>query len=307
MRLTSPRNGFRSASVGMFYPKAKERPANERENKRHDSDEQVFPQPGQNERFAMGRLAEGAIREYPTGMQPDREPEGSGPEPGIGQNAADHKEGEKPAREQHRVAELTKGMRDRIETGEPADGVVRRGCFRGLEEMHDREKGRGEQERAEARETAQENAEDEAAEKQLLQNRHQAGREEHVRHLVPKKSAPQRIDVEGNDDRTAAEQGNGRDHESHPEVGPGAGVFLQPQIAPAPHLQDPEERPKERHSRDEQGAMEIAFEIKLLQAWQEAMGDDSLAEPEERGSEERPEEDDAGEIKEESGRVFQEC
>ena len=53
--------------------------------------------------------------------------------------------------------------------------------------------------------------------------------------------------------------------------------------------------------------MEIAFEIKLRQAGPQAVADDRLAQPEEWGSHQGPEKDDAGEIKEESGRVFQEC
>ena len=55
----------------MLDPETHQRPSGKRENKRHDSDEQVFPDPGKNERFAMRGAAESAIGENPAGVQAD--------------------------------------------------------------------------------------------------------------------------------------------------------------------------------------------------------------------------------------------
>ena len=53
--------------------------------------------------------------------------------------------------------------------------------------------------------------------------------------------------------------------------------------------------------------MEIAFEINPRQARQNAVDDQRLAQPNERGSNQRSQQDDAGEVEQESGRVFQGC
>ena len=138
----------------MFHPEAHERPAGERENKWHDSDEQVFPEPGQRERFAMRSFAKSAIGENPAGVQPNREPERGGLEAGICQDATENEKGQETGRKQRRVAELSERMRNRVEAREPAHRIVRRGLVGRFQEMHDREKSRGENERARSRKTA---------------------------------------------------------------------------------------------------------------------------------------------------------
>ena len=120
----------------MFYPETHERPTGERENKRHDSDEQVFPQPREDECFAMSGFAERAVGENPSGVEPDREPERGGPESGVGQDAADREKRQESSREEHRIAELAEGMCDRIAPGIPAHGIVRCSRLRWFQEMH---------------------------------------------------------------------------------------------------------------------------------------------------------------------------
>ena len=250
----------------MFHPEAHERPAGERENKWHDSNEQVFPEPGQRERFAMRGFAKSAIGENPAGVQPNREPERGGLEAGIGQDATEREKGQETGRKQHRVAELSERMRNRVEAREPAHRIVRRGLVGRFQEMHDREKSRGEKERAQSRKTAQQHAEDEPTKKQFLQNRHDAGRDKHGRHFLPEKCVPQRIDMEGNDDRAAAEEGNHRNGKANRQIRPSSRIFLQSEITPAANPQRPQERPEQNQRSDEQGAVEIAFEIKPREA-----------------------------------------
>ena len=251
----------------MFHPEAHERPAGERENKRHDSDEQVFPEPGQHERFAMRGFAESAICENPAGVQTDREPERGGLEAGVRQDAADREKGQETGREQYRVGELSERMRNRVEAREPAHSIVRRGLVGRLQEMHDREKSRGEKERAQSRKTAQQHAENEPTKKQFLQNRHDAGRDKHGRHFLPEKRVPQRIDMEGNDERAAAEERNRRNGKANRQIRPSPRIFFQSETTPAANPQRPQERPEQNQRSDEQGAVEIGFEIKPREAW----------------------------------------
>ena len=102
----------------------------------------------------MRGFAKSAIGENPAGVQPDREPERGGLEAGIGQDAADREEGQETGRKQYRVRELSERMRNRVEAREPAHSIVRHGLVGRFQEMHDREKSRGENERAQSRKTA---------------------------------------------------------------------------------------------------------------------------------------------------------
>ena len=53
------------------------------------------------------------------------------------ENHADREQGREAAENQHRLAELIEGMRERNKAGEPLDG--RRGLIRRLEEVNDGE------------------------------------------------------------------------------------------------------------------------------------------------------------------------
>jgi hypothetical protein len=53
--------------------------------------------------------------------------------------------------------------------------------------------------------------------------------------------------------------------------------------------------------------MEVAFEIETREARQDAMCDQQFSTPKEQRRKQRAEQNDAGEIEEESGRVFQGC
>ena len=261
----------------MLHPETHQRPTGERESKRHDSDEQVFPEPRECEHFAMGGFAESAVGENPAGVQPNRQPERGGLEPCVGQDATNHKERQETGREQHRVAELAEGMRDRIESGEPAHRVVRRGLFGRFQKMDDREKRRGQQERTQPREAAQQDSENETAEQEFFEHRHEAGRDEHGWHLVPEKCVSQRIKVKGNNNCAAAEEGNGGNCKADAKVSGRARIFSQTKIAPTAHPQCAQERPKQDQGGYEESTMEIAFEIEPGQAGQHPSCDKTLA------------------------------
>ena len=53
--------------------------------------------------------------------------------------------------------------------------------------------------------------------------------------------------------------------------------------------------------------MEVRFEIKSREKRRDAMRDQKLTQPIKRRRSERPQQNDAGEIEQESGWVFQEC
>ena len=75
-----------------------------------------------------------------------------------------------------------------------------------------------------------------------------------------------------NDDRAAAEQGNRRNRKANRQIRTSTRIFFKS-----------EEWPEQDQSSDEQGAMEIAFEINPREARQNAVGDERLAQPKERG------------------------
>ena len=169
-------------------------------------------------------------------------------------------------------------MRDRDRSPRTSvTDVVRRGLVGRFQEMHDREKRRGEKERAQSRKTAQQHAEDESTKKQFLQNRHDAGRDEHGRHFLPEKRVPQRIDVQRNDDRAAAEEGNRRNRKANRQIRSGPRIFFQSEIAPTAQSAAPAGAARAEQRGDEQGAMEIAFEIKPREARQNAVRNERLA------------------------------
>ena len=143
--------------------------------------------------------------------------------------------------------------------------------------MDDGKKGRSKKERPPPRKTSQQNPEDEAAKQQFLENRHDAGREKNGRHFMPEKPLPGRVDAERDQDQAATEQRNRRDQESRRDIGAGSAIFLQTKIAPAAHLQGAQEGPEKDEGGDEQGAMEITFEIKPGQTRQETVRDQELA------------------------------
>ena len=101
----------------MFHPDAHQRPTGERDDKRHDSDEQVFPDPWKREQFAVSRFTEGAIGENPAGVKSDRKPERLRPQPPIREDAANGEEGQETSGEEKRIGELREGMGDRNEAG----------------------------------------------------------------------------------------------------------------------------------------------------------------------------------------------
>lgn len=103
---------------------------------------------------------------------------------------------------------------------------------------------RSEQQRAPARATAKEQAENKSAEQNLLEQRHDNGRAQNCGHFAPEKRMAQGIEWESKQDRAAAEQGNGCNCESGRELGTGPVIFIQPEIAPTAHPKHSEKRPK---------------------------------------------------------------
>ena len=113
---------------------------------------------------------------------------------------------------------------------------------------------------------------------------------------MPEKSVAQRIDVQRDEDRAAAEQGNRRDRKTNRDVRSRARIHLQTEVAPAAQTQCAQERPEKQERGDEQGAMEVGLEIKAGQARQDAMLDEELAGPKKRRGSEGAEQDDTSEI-----------
>ena len=92
---------------------------------------------------------------------------------------------------------------------------------------------------------AQEHGKNESAEQQLFENRDEDHRTQNGWHFAPKKRVTQRVDMESDQDRAAAEQGDGGDREPRAEARSRMLVLLQPEIAPAPHAKRSEEWPEE--------------------------------------------------------------
>ena len=86
-----------------------------------------------------------------------------------------------------------------------------------------------------------------------------------------------------NDDRAAAEEGNRRNRKANRQIRTSARIFFKSEIALPANPQRLQEWPEQDQSSDEQGAMEIAFEINPREARQNAVGDERLAQPKERG------------------------
>ena len=107
----------------------------------------------------------------------------------------------------------------------------------------------------------------------------------------------------------APQQSRGQrgDREPRAEIGRAVRVALQPEIAPTAHPERAEERPEEPQRRDEQGAMEVAIEVVSGEAREVTMRDDGLTEPEERRREQRPTDEHASDVEQNSGRVLQGC
>jgi len=113
--------------------------------------------------------------------------------------------------------------------------------------------------------------------------------------------------MNGNEDRTEAEQGNRSDQKAGNGVQPGAVIFLESEIAPAPYSQPVQKRPQECDCDHQEGAMEVAFEIDPVQPWHDTVDDQDLPEPIDWRRNQSAQDDYRGEIEQESGRVFQGC
>ena len=121
-------------------PAAHQSPAGERDAKRHDPHEQVFPEPGKRLNFSVGDFAEEAVGKNPTGVEADGQEERARLQPRVPENTSNRKEREQAARDEQRADELGKRMAERDEAGHPIDGVVRRNLLRGFHEMNGRKK-----------------------------------------------------------------------------------------------------------------------------------------------------------------------
>ena len=88
---------------------------------------------------------------------------------------------------------------------------------------------------------------------------------------------------------------------------PARGFFSRARPRQLRNPQRAQERPEQNQRGDEQGAVEIAFEIKPREARQNAVRNERLAEPKEGRRHKCSQQNDASEIEQESGRVFQEC
>ena len=103
--------------------------------------------------------------------------------------------------------------------------------------------------------------------------------------------------MERDKDRAAAEQGNGGNQKPGQCVGCRTRIFRQPEIAPVANMQHPQQRPEEDDGRNQESAMEVGLEIVSSEAGQNSVPGKRLCEPEKRRGCQRPEQDDAGEIK----------
>lgn len=106
-------------------------------------------------------------------------------------------------------------------------------------------------------------------------------------------------------DGATAEQGKRGNKKPGQQVRARARIFFQPEVAPSPHTQGAQERPEQRDGGDEQRAMEVSFEIVLRKAGECRMRGERVAEPKERRRQDCPEDDDAGEVEQQSGWIFQ--
>lgn len=195
-----------------------QRPADDRDAKRHEPDEQVFPQPGKEKHLAVGEFAEDAVGENPPRVQTDRQPERARLEPSVGENASDDEEGEKAGREQRRIGELIEGMGERDEAGSPVNSIVRRSEFRRFHEVDDGENCRGKNDRAGFGKSAQEDAEDEAAKENLFEHRNDNCGADNSRHLVPKNGRAQPVNAAKNEEGAGAKKRDGSDQKTRGNV-----------------------------------------------------------------------------------------
>src|ERR1700730_2410938 len=176
-----------------------------------------------------------------------------------------------------------------------------------FEEMNDRIKcGRGEDRLVLAART-QQHAENQTAKERFFNYRDDERGADNSRQRGPVNRVAQRINVKGDDDCAAAEQGSGRKNETGNNVAKPMIVGLQREIGHRSHANGTEKRPEQNQSGKKQSAMKESFEIKLCQEQEPAMPNDPLRAPKESRREQRAEENGRDEINEQSGCVLQGC
>lgn len=171
--------------------------------------------------------------------------------------------------------------------------------------MDDRKKGRGEKQRDGARSAPQQHPENESAKEQLLYDRDRHDRANHAGHFSPEERLPEGVDVEPDQGRPGAKQRKSGNGETGAQVSTRRRVFLEPEIAPAPHPQRAQERPEQEKCGEEKRAMEVALEVEAGESRKRPVRDHRLTEPEERRRGESAEEENSGEISEKFEGGFQ--
>ncbi len=137
----SPPNDSRRICIS--GPATHQRPTGERENKGHDSNEQVFPEPWEGQDLAVSCLAKGATRQDPSGVQADWEPERVSAQARIRENTTDRKESEETGCEENWIAKLPERMTDRNKARKPTDSIARNSKMWSFQKMNPREKASG--------------------------------------------------------------------------------------------------------------------------------------------------------------------
>ena len=96
--------------------------------------------------------------------------------------------------------------------------------------------------------------------------------------------------------RSAKEQGNDREQDSHANIAPPMRIRSKAEIGQAPHIADAQKRPKQQNGSNQNGAVKEPIEIVLRQRRKHAVRCERLSGPEKNRSKKRPHGDDRDKI-----------
>ena len=107
---------------------------------------------------------------------------------------------------------------------------------------------------------------------------------------------PKRVNVQLNQRRSAKEQGNNREQDSHANIASPMRIRRKAEIGQASHIAGAQKRPKQEYGGDENGAVKERVEIVLRQKRQHPVRGKRLSDPEKNRSEKRSDDNDRDKI-----------